>query len=136
LDKFPEAFERAEQNVPFSDAKGDWNKFKAMARSYFGSKWKDTEKQNEALYREFLRYDWKAPTPKKELEEALRYLEKRAPSEKQPIEARFSRAYATFDLWLEKATRTTAYQQRIISYVRLHPDSSLAEARGHSKKKR
>ena len=51
----------------------------------------------------------------------------------QPIQGRekFSKNYGNFQQWHSKTARTTAYERRIINYIRNHPNANLAEARGH-----
>jgi len=70
-----------------------------------------------------------------EAEEGRRETQRVAGKEavKQAEERRFSRSYATYQVWMEKTARTTRYQQRIIQYMQRHPDASLSEARGHTK---
>jgi hypothetical protein len=47
----------------------------------------------------------------------------------------FSRSYTTFSIWMEKTTRTSRYQQKVINYIKNHPNATLAEARGHKSKR-
>jgi hypothetical protein len=48
----------------------------------------------------------------------------------------FSSNYVSFQVWQERTKRTTAYERRIINYLRNHPNATLREARGHRAKRR
>lgn len=69
-----------------------------------GQKWKGTDGQYDALQRE-----WDEETG-------------------------FSRRYTSFQQWQTQTLRSTAYQRRISNYMWNHPDATLAEARGHTKR--
>ncbi len=81
--------------------------------------------------------DFTCPNCKRERN--VRYVSKRAVTHEGVTverEVGFSIVYMDFNQWLAKATtRTSAYQRRVINYIRNHPNASLAEARGHKAKK-
>lgn len=107
LDKFPEAFSRFEKTMHVEKVE-DFRQLEMMFAEWAGSKWKPTSRQTEALRRE---------------------------AEKHGIVSRrrFSSSYETFSFWMTRGHRTSRYEQRVISYMNLHPHATLKEARGHRK---
>lgn len=47
---------------------------------------------------------------------------------------RFSYGYESFSFWMARPLRTSTYQQRVINYMRRHPQATLKEARGHRRR--
>ena len=139
MDDFPEVFSRFEQDDFPRRMKEirswSFDRLRLEFEFWLGDGWKDSHLQRLGLAREAEKRGIDVPELWTKGGIVLEKKERPAEVERKPVEVRFSRAYVSFDVWLEKATRTTAYQRRIISYVRLHPNSSLSEARGHAKKR-
>jgi len=108
--RFPEFFRRFEKDVDISNVH-DFLTLLAEIRSYAGRNWKDSPRQIEAL---------KDEANKRGIIQArLR---------------RFSSDYESFSFWMARGHRTSRYEQRIVSYMNLHPHATLREARGHRKR--
>lgn len=139
---FPEAFERFEKDVnvdkikTFSQLELAFESWYNGGRIYdnFGGvigfrKWRGTPKQETALEQE-------ARSIGIPIKARREYAVKRVRHARRVYTGKeFSRSYDSYAVWLDKRTRTTAYQQRIILYMQKHPDATLAQARGHSLKK-
>jgi hypothetical protein len=136
-DKFPEAFERFTETVSIKKIK-TWKQLQLTFGSWAGSKWVPTSKQLDALAIQARKLGIET-TGYRTIEEHIRAIFKTRPIIEQQREVQrekgFSKSYSSFNVWMEKTTRTTAYQRRVINYIRNHPNATLAEARGHSKKR-
>jgi|GEM_PF-3158310 len=113
VDKFPEAFSRFEK-IMHVEKVGNFRQLEMMFGEWAGSKWIPTSRQIEASRREAMKHG--------------------IPSGYVRRERRFSSGYESFNLWMARSTRTSRYQQRVISYLSSHPHASLKEARGHRKR--
>lgn len=136
-DKFPEAFNRFCKVVNVKKIK-DWKQLRLAFGSWAGRKWLPTGKQLDGLAIQARRLG--IPTKHLTREEQINRVFWKATIFQQQQkevrrEKRFSNSYVNFQIWLEKSTRTTRYQQRVINYIRTHPNATLAEARGHRNKK-
>ena len=138
MDKFPEAFERYLEDYP--NARRDLKTFDQLLLSFSGwagLKWKDTNRQMDALavqanrlgipLEDYYRREQRKWDRQHQWDEAIY-------SEAQ--ETGFSNRYSSYQQWQTQTVRTTAYQRRIINYMRNHPDATLQQARGHAKRKR
>jgi hypothetical protein len=137
-DKFPEAFDRFTRVVSIKNIK-TWEQMQLAFDSWADPrKWIPTARQRDALATE-ARKRGIDTTEHRTRDEQIRAIFKKHTEVKQQTEIqrekRFSKSYVGFDDWSEKTARTTAYQRRIISYLRNHPDATLAEARGHRAKR-
>lgn len=135
MDKFPMAFRRFEHKVNVNSIETFRNLTLAFS-GWAGGKWAGTDKQMEALAvqahrlgietKEYYRREqWKF-NERQQFNEAIF----KAPQEK------FSVKYSSFNKWQTQNVRTTAYQRRISNFLWRHPNATLAEARGHGKKRR
>jgi hypothetical protein len=135
MDKFPEAFRRFEQKVDT----GNIETWKQMQLS-FGS-WKNgtrglTWRQTDALYIEAKRLGIPAHGYRTREEEVHRIFGQSIKETNVAIaQQKFSSKYVSHHEWLNNNARSTAYQRRVINYLRNHPDTNLAEARGHRSRK-
>jgi hypothetical protein len=134
MDKFPEAFRRFENKVNVDDIE-TFPQLKLAIGSWGGRNWGPTRRQMDALYIEAKRLGIPTHGYRTREEEVHRIfgqssLETRVAIAQQR-EQRFSSNYVNHHEWLNKNTRITPYQKRIINYIRSHPNASLAEARGH-----
>jgi hypothetical protein len=132
MDKFPEAFERFERDVSTRRIK-TFEQLQLSFSNWAGSKWKDTDRQNDAL----------AVQARKlgiETEDYYRREQKKWDRQHQwdeavynaPQETEFSTKYSSYQQWQTQTVRTTAYQRRINNYMQNHPNASLQQARGHA----
>jgi hypothetical protein len=134
-DKFPEAFSRFQQDVPTRQIE-TFNQLTLAFASWAGQKWRDTSRQLDALAIQARKLG--IPVADYYMREQRKWDERRQWDEAIYSEAQetgFSIKYSSFQQWQSKTARTTAYERRIINYVRNHPNASLAEARGHRTKK-
>ena len=137
---FPEAFERFENDVnvdkikTFSQLELAFESWYNGGRIYdnFGRvigyrKWRGTPKQETALEQEARSIG----IPVGYVEYAVKRVRhaRRVYTGKE-----FSRSYGSYDVWLQKEVRTTAYQRRIILAHEKYPNKTLSELRGHGKK--
>jgi hypothetical protein len=137
LDKFPEAFDRFCEDVNV-DRIETWKQLVSFFGSWAGRKWVPTGRQLDALAKEARKLGIE-PEGYRTREEHIKAIYQSALETRIAIEQRtevqrekrFSTSYVSFQVWMEKTTRTTRYQQRVIDYIRNHPNASLAEARGH-----
>ena len=134
MDKFPEAFERFQDDVNVRRIE-TFEQLKLSFSGWAGFKWKDTSRQNDALAvqsrklgietEDYYRREQQKWDREHQWDEAIY-------SEAQ--ETNFSTKYNSFQQWQTQTVRTTAYQRRVSNYARNHPNATLAEARGHAKK--
>jgi hypothetical protein len=133
-DKFPEAFHRFTHVVSVRKIKS-WKQLQLAFGSWAGKKWRGTSRQIDALAIQARRLGLETTDYRTRDEQIRAIFQRKAVFEQQKKEVKrekgFSKSYSSFNLWIEKATRTTAYQRRVISYIRTHPNATLAEARGH-----
>jgi hypothetical protein len=135
MDKFPEAFRRFEQKVD-TDNIETWKQLQLVFGSWAGGKWKPTCKQTDALYIQAKRLGIPTHGYRTREEEVHRIFGQSAEETRVTIaQRRFSSNYVSHHEWLNKNAGTTAYQRRVINYLRNHPNASLAEARGHKTKR-
>jgi hypothetical protein len=130
MDKFPEAFRRFEQNVSTRQIK-TFEQLTLAFSSWAGSKWMDTNRQNDALAVQARKLG--IPTEDYYMREQQRHQWDRAIMTGTE-ERMFSKEYSSYEQWQTKSLRTTAYQKRISNYMWNHPNASLQEARGHAKR--
>ncbi len=140
-DKFPEAFNRFKEDVNFKKIR-DWKQLELAFGSWAGKKWIPTGRQLDGLTNEARKLGIETEGHSTREEKVKRIFqtarETRATIEQQKAVQRekgFSKSYSSFNIWMEKTTRTTAYQRRIINYIRTHPNATLEEARGHRAKR-
>ena len=133
-DKFPEAFRRFKQDVPTRQIK-TFRQLTLAFGSWAGEKWRGTNRQMDALAVQAKRLGIPLEDCRMKRQQ-VRAIFCRA-SRQTGIQGRekFSRSYSNFHQWQSKTARTTAYERRIINYIRNHPNASLAEARGHRAKR-
>jgi hypothetical protein len=139
MDKFPEAFDRFCKDVNVNNIE-TFKQLKAEFASWAGRNWLDSFEQERALAVEARKLG--IPTEGyRSREEQVQTIfqttrEIQAIEQRKEIqrEKRFSVSYVSFPVWMYKTTRTTRYQQRVINYIRNHPDANLREARGHRKR--
>jgi hypothetical protein len=132
---FAEMFERFKDDVNVKNIKTLEQLELALTSWYEGhGRWKGTSKQNDALADEASKLGI-------ETEDYYRREQKKWDRQHQWDEAvynapqeRFSTEYGSYQQWQTQTVRTTAYQRRISNYTRSHPNTTLAEARGHAKK--
>jgi hypothetical protein len=119
MDKFPEAFKRFKEKVNVDKI--------------------ETWKQTDALQIQAKRLGIPTEGYRTREEEVQKIFVQSAKETRvataQQREKRFSIGYLDFQQWLSNTTRTTAYQRRVINYIKNHPNASLAEARGHKTKR-
>jgi|WetSurMetagenome_2_1015567.scaffolds.fasta_scaffold633200_1 hypothetical protein len=140
-DKFPEAFHRFTKVVSVRNIKS-WKQLQLAFSSWSPKKWIPTSKQLDALAVQARKLGIET-TEYQTRDEKVKAIfqtakEKRIAIEQQKEAQRekgFSRSYSSLNAWMEKTTRTTAYQRRVISYIRNHPKANLEEARGHTTKR-
>jgi hypothetical protein len=140
-DKFPEAFERFSKDVLVKDITS-WRQMEIAFSHWAGRKWVPTRKQSNALAKEARKLGIET-TGYRTREEQIRTILKPKPTigqttqqmREEKRENSFSKSYVSFNSWMEKTTRTTAYQRRIINYIRTHPNATLEQARGHRAKR-
>lgn len=136
-DKFPEAFARFTHVVSVRNIK-TWKQLQLAFGSWAGKKWRPTRKQLDGLAIQARKLGIETRRYRTR-EEQIRAIFKPRPTIQQQKEVQrekgFSKSYSSFNVWMEKTTRTTAYQRRIINYIITHPNATLAEARGHKTKK-
>jgi hypothetical protein len=137
-DKFPEAFRRFKQRVNVNNIQ-TFRQLTLAFGSWSGERWRGTSRQMDALAVQARKLGIE-PTGYRAREEQIRAVFKPRTVIEHQKEAKrergFSTSYSSFDIWLEKITRTTAYQRRVINFIKNHPNASLAEARGHKTKRR
>jgi hypothetical protein len=131
MDKFPEAFRRFEQKVDTGNIE-TWKQMQLVFGSWAGRKWRPTWRQTDALYLEAKRLGIPAHGYRTREKEIHRIFGKQSRIEQQG--SIFSSNYANFQVWQMRTKRTTAYERRVINYLRNHPNAKLREARGHRKK--
>src|SRR5208283_5103853 len=131
MDKFPEAFRRFEDRVSTRNIK-TFEQLTLAFSSWAGSKWRDTDRQNDALA---------IQAGKLGIQTEDYYRREQAKHQWDrdvmtvPEERIFSTEYSSFEQWQTQTVRTTAYQRRISNYLWNHPNATLAEARGHRSKR-
>lgn len=128
MDKFPEAFERFENDVDIGRFVS-YMELTSAFRWWAGEKWIGTPRQWEAFNAEAEKIGFPVPDLFRE-----EFREARGSGSYVSVErrnARFSRKYGSYSAWEKQTERTTAYQRRVANYLRKHPNASLAEARGH-----
>jgi hypothetical protein len=139
MDKFPEAFRRFEETVDV-DRIESFNELRAEFAMWAGRNWKNTASQNKALATEALRRGIpiaegvKRHIPAKE--GFTRWLRRAEQAQREWAKQKFSVKYVTYHSWREQKARTTAYVRRIENYILNHPHATLAEARGHGRRRR
>ncbi len=135
MDKFPEAFKRFEEKVN-TDNIETFRQLKLAFSSWGGRSGLLTLRQTDALEREARKLGIPTQGYRTREQEVQRiFTQKARVAVAQQKERRFSINYVNHHEWLNKNTRTTPYQRRIINYLRNHPNASLTEARGHKDKK-
>lgn len=72
--------------------------------------------------------------PTRAQEQGLKTLWNRHQIERSLTRELFSRRYSTFAQW-HMHSHTSAYRRRIASYMRKHPTATLAQARGHGRRR-
>jgi hypothetical protein len=140
-DKFPEAFHRFTDVVSVRNIK-TWKQLQLAFGSWGGKKWIPTSKQLDGLAIQARKLGIET-TEYQTREEKVKAIFQTAKETRIAIEQQkeaqrekgFSKSYNSFNVWMEKTTRTTSYQRRVISYIRTHPNATLAEARGHRAKR-
>jgi DnaJ-domain-containing protein 1 len=129
-DKFPEAFRRFEQAVN-TDRIKTFTQLTLAFANWAGSKWMDTSKQLDALAVQ-------ANKLRIPVEDYYRREEQRHQWDRAVMtgteERMFSKKYSSFEQWQSKTVRTTAYQKRVSNYMWNHPNATLQQARGHTKR--
>jgi len=136
MDKFPEAFRRFEDRVSTRNIK-TFEQLTLAFSGWAGSKWRDTDRQNDALAIQAGKLGiqtegyYRREQEKHQWDRAI-FSE---PQETGIEEERFSTEYSNFQQWQTQTVRTTAYQRRISNYLWSHPNATLAEARGHRSKR-
>jgi hypothetical protein len=135
MDKFPEAFRRFEEKVNCNRIES-FRQLNLAFGSWAGRRWKNTAKQERALQREARRIGIPV-TGYSTVKREIYYVPKPVFAEKTASigQSGFSKGYSSYELWLAKSARTSAYQQRVTNYLRMHPTATLAEARGHKTKR-
>lgn len=136
-DKFPEAFHRFTDVVSVRNIK-TWKQLQLAFGSWGGKKWIPTSKQLDGLAIQARKLGIETTEYRTREEQIRAIFQKKAIFEQQKEVQRekgFSKSYSSFNVWIDKTTRTTAYQRRVINYIRTHPNASLAEARGHKAKR-
>lgn len=132
MDKFPEAFKRFEEKVN-TDNIESWKQLKLAFGSWAGRRWAPTFRQLDALEKQARKLGIPTQGHCTRVEEVQRIFTQTAKETRVAIvqkrEKRFSIDYLDFQQWLNKTTRTTAYQRRVINYIRTHPNANLSEAR-------
>ncbi|MGD0451900.1 MAG: hypothetical protein ABSA79_12715 [Candidatus Bathyarchaeia archaeon] len=113
-----------------------FNQLTLVFSSWAGSKWRDTNRQNDALAvqarrlgiqtEDYYRREQRKWDERRQWDEAIY-------SEAQ--ETGFSTKYSSFQQWQSETARTTAYERRISNYMQNHPTATLSEARGHRAKR-
>lgn len=126
-DKFPEAFRRFENKVDTSNIE-TWRQLQLVFASWAGGKWRPTWRQTDALHVQARRLGIPTQGYRTREQEVHRIFG-------QQQRSMFSSNYMSFNVWQERTKRTTAYERRIINYLRSHPDATLRDARGHRKKR-
>jgi hypothetical protein len=135
MDKFPEAFRRFKEKVDVDNIES-WKQLQLAFGSWAGGKWRPTWKQTDALYIQAKRLGIPAHGYRTREEKVHRIFGQSTLETKVVIaQQRFSSNYVSHHEWLNKNARTTAYQRRVLNYIRKHPNASLAEARGHRAKR-
>jgi hypothetical protein len=129
-DKFPEAFRRFEQDVSTRQIK-TFSQLTLAFASWAGSKWRDTSRQLDALAIEAQKL--RIPVEDYYMREQQRHQWDRAVLTVTE-ERMFSKKYGSYQQWQSKTVRTTAYQRRISNYLWNHPNATLQQARGHTKR--
>ncbi len=140
-DKFPEAFHRFTDVVSVKNIKS-WKQLQLAFGSWAGKKWIPTSKQLDGLAIQSRKLGIETVdycTRDEQVKAIFQTAKEKRIAIEQRKEAQrekgFSKSYSSFNLWMEKTTRTTSYQRRVISYIRTHPKATLAEARGHRGKR-
>lgn len=136
-DKFPEAFERFTDNVSIRNIK-TWKQLELAFGHWAGRKWVPTSKQLHGLAIQARKLGIEPARYPTRDEQIRAIFHTRLPIEQQKEVKRekgFSKSYSSFNVWMEMTTRTTAYQRRVINYIRTHPNATLTEARGHKAKR-
>lgn len=138
MDKFPEAFSRFEKKVSVRQIK-TFSQLTLAFSGWAGGKWAGTSRQKEALAIEANRLGIETKgTENNEYRRIERQFNERQQFDEAVFKApqeRFSSNYVSQHQWLNKNGRTTAYQNRVINYLRNHPHASLDDARGHRAKR-
>lgn len=137
-DKFPEALDRFTDDVSIKNIQ-NWEQLKLAFGHWAGRKWLPTHRQLDGLAIEArkLGLETRHLTREQEIQRIFwkATMQEKAQQQKMQREKDFSTKYNTFSGWIQKETRTTRYQQRVINYIRNHPNATLAEARGHKRKR-
>jgi hypothetical protein len=140
-DRFPEAFRRFEQQVNTRNIE-TFRQLTLAFERWAGRNWIPTYKQLDALAREARKRgipteDLSRKIPTGAMFQTARETRIAIFQQREAQQRRFSRKYLDLKHWQAKAktARTTRYQQRIINYMKHHPEASLAEARGHRTKR-
>jgi hypothetical protein len=128
-DKFPEAFKRFERKVNVEKIE-TFRQLTLAFGSWAGEKWRGTSRQMDALAVQARRVGIPFEYYRSR-QQQVRAIFRTAPQREIQGREKFSRSYNNFHQWKSKTARTTAYERRIINYVRNHPNATLAEARGH-----
>jgi len=129
LDKFPEAFDRFKHKVNVNNIQ-TFRQLTLAFGSWAGEKWRGTSRQMDALAVQANRLGIPFEDYRKR-QQQVRATFSQAQQQTGGQEREFSRNYRGFQQWQSKTARTTAYQRRIINYIRNHPNATLSEARGH-----
>lgn len=130
MDKFPEAFSRFKEKVNVKKIKS-FEQLQLAFGSWAGKKWVPTHRQLDALAVEARKrhIPFEYRTRQKQVKAIFKTGQQIGT---QGIQ--FSKSYSNFQQWQSNTARTTAYQRRIISYLRNHPNATLQQARGHAKR--
>ena len=104
-----------------------WQKLQSLAKQFFGDKWKPSYNQREALKREARHLGINV------YEGRIHWRPKQREPFGRTTKIDFSRRYPTYSHWYEK-THSSAYKRRIANYMRSHPNATLKQARGHSRR--
>ena len=138
MDKFPEAFKRFEEKVNTNNIES-WKQLKLAFGSWAGRRQAPTWRQLGALEKQARKLGIPTHGYLTREAEVQRIFTQSAKETRVAIaqhrEKRFSTSYLDFQQWLNNTTRTTAYQRRVINYIKNHPNAKLAEARGHRVKR-
>jgi hypothetical protein len=136
-DKFPEAFHRFTRVVSVRNIR-TWKQMQFAFGSWAGKKWIPTGKQLDGLAIQARKLGIETTDYRTRDEQVRAIFQRKAIFEQQKEVQRekgFSKSYSSFNVWMEKTTRTTAYQRRIINYIKNNPNATLAQARGHKAKR-
>ena len=134
MDKFPEAFKRFKEDVNVNRIK-TFKQLTLAFSSWSPKKWRGTFRQMDALTVQAKRLRIPLEGYKSRQQQVRAVFSQTAQQRVTQRREKFSRYYQDLRQWQSKTTRTTAYQRRVINYLRNHPNASLAEARGHRVKR-